>query len=165
MEWIKSRFRTDDVVNTSATPLYSFSSWMYSIVGLYFLYTYSYNSLYEGHFTDSLLLITQGYLSYLGDVKYLSTPHYSKVIDKIFAICFTIRFIKMNFLQQGVLLDMVFFITLPTGMYCYYHSNKANVSRNYKDYIYWHTLWHFTYPSGIFVWINLKGLEYKNSKI
>lgn len=154
MEWIKSRFQTDDILDTPATPLYSFSSWMYSIVGLYFLYTYSYNSLYEGHFTDSLLLILQGYLSYLGDVKYFM--HYSKVIDKIFAICFTIRFITMHFLQQDLLLDTVFVITLPTGMYCYYHSNKANISRNYKDYIYWHTLWHFTFPSGIFVWINLK---------
>ena len=156
MEWIKSRFQINDVINATTTPLYSFSSWMYSIAGIYFLYIYSQNQLYMNHFTDSVLLLTQGYLSYLGDVKYINTPNYSKVIDKIFAICFTVWFTTMNFLQGDTILDIVYVMTLPTGMYCYYHSNKANVSKNYKDYIYWHTLWHFTFPSGLIVWITLK---------
>ena len=160
LDWIKSRFTTEDNLPAhwpkKLPLLYCLSSWNYSIVGVYSLYIYYNTMLYEGHFVDSLLLITQGYLSYLGDVHYFGVQHYSRVIDKLLAIAFTTRFITrfIAYFTGDIIETTIYTVTFSGGMYCYYNSNKSR--ENFNDYVYWHTLWHFTFPLGLFVFIYLK---------
>ena len=87
----------------------------------------------------------------MGDVQYFGVQHYSRIIDKLFAIAFTTLFITRfitNF-TGDIIETTIYTVTFSGGMYCYYNSNKSR--ENFNDYIYWHTLWHCMFPSGLFV--------------
>ena len=61
MDWIKIRFQVEDIHNCVSCA--------YIIICIYSLYIYIYNTmLYEGYYVDSLLLMIEGYVFYLGDV-------------------------------------------------------------------------------------------------
>lgn len=163
MEWVYERFRSDDtniwdvekIKTHTFWSAYKISPAAYSFVGVYFLsIALCYGVLYPGHYVDSLLLINQGILSYLGDVYFFDRPHFTRVLDRIMAIALTLRFIIMNFLESDIIQTILFLIYTPGALYCYYKSYKSRKSKSLELYLYWHTIWHLGFPIGLYIWIS-----------
>ena len=131
-DWILERFSSDNgitggVENVQLPKSYAYSPFAYTLVGLYFLQIYLRNGpIYTGHYIDSVLLISQGIFSYLGDVHFLGRKHFTRIIDRLMAILFTSRFIIMNFNsnESDLIKNILFIVCFPVSMYIYYNSYK-----------------------------------------
>jgi hypothetical protein len=182
LDWILERFSTKDKifinyknVNRTLWINYCYSSWLYSFAGLYFfLLAYYYKPRYYGQYIDSILLITQGVLSYLSDVRFLGKTHYTRVFDRLVAIGITLRFFVVFFYYNDCYQNILLIIGFPASMYCYYRSYNARqycypiytsfyYNQSIESYLKWHALWHVGFPLSLSIWISY--IYYKNLNI
>jgi len=139
------------------TSVYSLSSLSYCVVGILFfccipeqyrLYKYE---IYEGFFW-----IWQGLISFQCDAVDLGIISISHPIDRISATVFVLwgasKFILLSI--KGMLswkTTIIFPIGITIGLYFFYKSNISCIKKKDKDYFYWHTLWHFSFPAAAFL--------------
>ena len=133
---------------------YGLSSFMYSLAGVWLLalqVIHPDRMLYSFEYSESILWIWQGLISYKCDALDMGVRSWSHPCDRISATLFTVfLLLKYTFVdcvgRYGPHLLVVTTLLFLVGLYCFHRSCRACRAKSPRDYCFWHSTWHFVFP-------------------
>ena len=128
---------------------------------------YSSQHLYPGQHVETALLVAQSICSYGCDVYSFGRPSIWKPVDRTCASCFVLyQALKLVWLDMCAVEWVVWSLTLSVGLICFRNSmaqlkaapkrSKDGETVDLRDYLWWHTAWHWSLPLGAAVWMAVR---------
>jgi len=134
------------------THFYWTSSFTYTVVGIVMLFYAQVLDKKMGNWPwrhESILLILQSLWSYMNDVHFFGQSKLWRRVDVAFAgtlgLC---QPTKVLVLSLDVFQAVIVIAGVLGGVYCLVRSKRCDKKLGrLKDYFFWHTAWHYSFPS------------------
>jgi len=134
------------------THFYWTSSFTYTVVGIVMLLYAQVLDRKMGNWPwrpESILLIFQSLWSYMNDVHFFGQSKLWRRVDVAFAgtlgLC---QPTKVLVLSLDVFQAVIVIAGVLTGVYCLVRSKRCDKKLGrLKDFFFWHTAWHYSFPS------------------